>query len=163
MFYVKLKNEVANMSEPKNVNTCHGIGSGLIKLADGTVIKLLIAIIDIKESGFSPFGGINFDVKVMGGISTQSVPEEIKTSIRNKPLAPPEPPKDGWEIIDIVEQKPPVTEEVVESSKGKFKVRIEAEAVMAARNMKYKSRSDEPIYWISWIYKTSWKPYKLED
>jgi len=40
---------------------------GLITLADGTILKLKVTIIDIKESGFSPFGGINFDIKPVGG------------------------------------------------------------------------------------------------
>ncbi len=142
------------MSEPLNIET------GLIKLSDDTVLKLRITIVDIKEVGFSPFGGINLDVKAIGGISTQSVPKKLKEAVADKPLAPPEPPRDGWEIIDIVEQKFAVAEEITETSKGKFKVRVVAEATMAARNMKYKTRANEPLYWVSWVWKISWKPAK---
>lgn len=134
------------------------VGTGFIKLSDGTVLKLKILIVDIKEEGFSPFGGINFDVKTVGGVSTHSVPEELKKAVADKPLAPPEPPMDGWELIDIVEQEPAVAEEVVDTSKGKYRVRVVAEAVMASRNMKYKSRHSEPVYWVSWVLKISWKP-----
>lgn len=137
-----------------------GPGLGFIKLADGTVIKLKIAIIDIKEVGFSPFGGINLDVKAMGGVSTHSVPETLKKAMANKPLIPPELPKDGWEVIDIVEQEPAVIEDTVDTSKGKFRVKVVAEAVMVARNMKYRSKLNEPVYWVTWVWKTSWKPVK---
>jgi hypothetical protein len=57
----------------------------------------------VREAGFSPFGGVNFDVKVVGGVSTHSVPEELRKAVSGKPLMPPEPPPDGWEIVDIVE------------------------------------------------------------
>jgi hypothetical protein len=40
-------------------------------------------------------------------------------------------------LLDIVEQKP--AEEVVQSSRGEFEVRVVAEAVMVARNMHYRS------------------------
>jgi len=134
------------------------VGTGFIKLADGAVLKLRILIVDIKETGFSPFGGINFDVKTVGGVSTHSIPEELKKMVADKPLAPPELPKDGWEIIKILEQEPAVAEEIVDSSKGRYRVRVVAEAVMASRNMKYRSKNKEPIYWVSWTLKISWSP-----
>ncbi len=49
-------------------------------------------------------------------------------------------------------------EEVVATSQGKFIVRVVAEAVMVARNMKYRSTLGEPVYWVPWVYKISWKP-----
>lgn len=135
---------------------------GLIKLSDGTVLKLRIAIVDVKETGFSPFGGVHLDVKAIGGVATHSVPEELKKAVADRPMAPPEPPRDGWEIIDIVEQQPAMAEEIVDTTKGRFKVTVVAEAVMAARNMKYRSRIGEPIYWVSWVWKISWKPIEGE-
>jgi hypothetical protein len=131
---------------------------GLIRLADGSELKLRILVVDVREAGFSPFGGVNFDVKVVGGVSTLSVPEELRKAVDGKPLMPPAPPPDGWEIVDIVEQRPAVVEEVVATSQGKFIVRVVAEAVMVARNMKYRSTLGEPVYWVSWVYKISWKP-----
>ncbi|MEM2718919.1 MAG: hypothetical protein QXR84_08435 [Candidatus Bathyarchaeia archaeon] len=136
------------------------LGDGLLKLCDNTVIRLRVFIIHIKEAGFSPFGGVNFDVKITGGISTQYVPEELKKAVASKPLAPPEPPSDGWEIMDIIEFKPAVTEEDFASSKGTFRIRVVAEPVMASRNMSYKTIHDEPLYWVSWIVKISWKPLR---
>jgi hypothetical protein len=134
------------------------LGLGFITVSDGTVLKLKISIVDIKEVGFSPFGGINFDVKAIGGVSTHMVPEDLKKAVADKPTAPPEPPFDGWEIFDIKEQEPAMIEEVVETSKGKYQVRVVADAVMVSRNMKYKTNRNEPLYWVSWVWKISWKP-----
>jgi hypothetical protein len=63
-------------------------------------------------------------------------------------------------LLDIVEQKPAEALEVVQSSRGEFVVRVVAEAVMAARNTHYRSPTNEPIYWVHWLYKVSWKPRK---
>jgi hypothetical protein len=133
---------------------------GFITVSDGTVLKFKLSIIDIKEieGTFSPFGGVVFDVKAIGGVSTYKVPEELKKAVADKRIAPPEPPQDGWEILEIREQKPAVVEEIVDSSKGKFVVRVVGEAVMVARNMNYKTPHNEPVYWVSWVYKISWRP-----
>jgi hypothetical protein len=136
------------------------VGVGRIKLSDGAVLKLKILVVDVRESGFSPFGDVSFDVKVIGGVAVESVPEEVKKLAADKPLIPPEPPKDGWELLDIVEQQPAEAWEVVQSSRGEFVVRVVAEAVMASRNTLYRSPFNEPVYWVSWIYKVSWKPKK---
>lgn len=132
--------------------------TGFIKLSDGSMLKLKIFIVDIREAGFSPFGGIQLDVKTVGGVSTHSVPDELKKSMADKPLMPPEPPIDGWELIDVEEQEPAIAEEIVDTSKGKFLVRVVAEAVMVSRNMRYRTIYNEPVYWVSWVVKTSWKP-----
>lgn len=135
-------------------------GTGFIELTDGTILKLKITIVDIKEVGFSPFGGVNLDIKAIGGIATHYVPESLRKSMVTKPLISSELPKDGWEIIDIRKQNPAVIEEVVNTSKGKFKVKVEAEVTMVARNMKYRTRFNEPVYWASWVWKISWKPIR---
>jgi len=133
-------------------------GTGYITLSDGTRLKLRILIVDVKEAGFSPFGGVNLDVKTVGGVSTVSVPDELKKAVVDKPLAPPEPPMDGWELVDIDRQEPAVAEAVADTSRGRFRVRVVAEAVMVSRNMRYKNIHNEPIYWVSWALKISWKP-----
>lgn len=133
---------------------------GTIKLSDGAILKLRIAIVNARETGFSPFGGINIDVKAIGGVATVDVPQELKEKVKEKPLIPPEPPKDGWEIINIEEQDSAIEEAVISTSKGKYLVKVMAEAVMASRNLNYKSSLEEPVYWVSWVWKVSWKPVK---
>ncbi|WP_202962749.1 hypothetical protein [Geoglobus acetivorans] len=133
---------------------------GIIKLSDRSILKLSIMIIDAKEVGFSPFGGVNIAVKPIGGVAPLEVPETVKELVKDKPLASPELPQDGWELIDIIDHEPAIDEYEVYTSKGKFKVTVEAEPVMAARNINYKSGADEPIYWLNWVYKISWKPVK---
>jgi hypothetical protein len=135
----------------------HPVGIGRIKVSDGTILKFKILVVDVREAGFSPFGGVNFDVKVVGGVAVESIPEDVKKLVIDKPLSPPEPPKEGWEVIDIVEQQPAEAWEIVQSSRGEFLVRVIGEAVMVARNVEYRTPLNEPIYWVSWIYKISWK------
>jgi hypothetical protein len=137
------------------------VGVGNIKLSDGALLRLKILIVDIKEAGFSPFGGLNFHVNVTGGVSAESIPDSLRELVKDKPLFPgPELPRDGWELLEIIEQKPAEALEVVQSSRGEFEVRVVAEAVMVARNTRYRSPTNEPIYWVHWIYKVSWKPRK---
>lgn len=138
---------------------------GKVKLSDGSVLKMRIAIIDARETGFSPFGGVNMSVKVTGGVASLDIPEELRRKVSDKPHPPPgpEPPRDGWEIVDIAGYDPACAEERVETPKGPFLVIVKAEPVMASRNVNYRSELDEPIYWINWVYKISWKPLKEEE
>jgi hypothetical protein len=129
-----------------------------VRLSDGAVLKLKILIVDVKEAGFSPFGGVSFDVKVVGGVAVESLPDSVRGLVDGKPFAPPETPQEGWEILDVVEQQPAEALEVAGTSRGDFVVRVVAEAVMAARNVLYRTPFNEPLYWLSWVYKVSWKP-----
>jgi len=143
--------------------------SGTIRLSDGTELTLKVMIIDVKEvGGFSPFGGVNFSVSAMGGISTKSVPEDLKKLIADKQIAPSslDQLNDGWELVDIKDQQPAIAEESVDSSKGRFVIRVVAEATMAARNLNYRvvvGNVSEPLYWVTWIYKITWKPEVRKD
>jgi len=67
------------------------IGVGIIKLSDGSILQLKVFIIDVKEAGFSPFGGVYFDVRVIGGVTTESVPESLKELVKDKPVFTPWP------------------------------------------------------------------------
>jgi len=134
------------------------VGIGRVKLSDGTIIKLKTLIVDVKEAGFSPFGGVSFDVKVIGGVATESVPDDVKELVKDKPLAPLEPPKDGWEILDITEQQPAEVVENTSTSLGIFSIKVVSEVVMASRNVMYRTPTNEPLYWVSWVNKVSWRP-----
>ena len=102
------------------------VGVGNIKLSDGAHLRLRILIVDVKEIGFSPFGGVNFYANVTGGVYVESIPDSLKSS--SKPLFPGlKLARDGWELLDIVEQMPAEALEVVQSSRGEFEVRVVAE------------------------------------
>jgi len=134
---------------------------GRVELKDGTFLKLKITIIDARESGFSPFGGVNIAVKAVGGIGIISIPDEIKNKVSKRPIAPPgPPPEDGWEIVDIINFTPATETTEIETSKGLFQVTVEGEPTMASRNLKYRSELGEPLYWLNWVNKISWKPVK---
>ena len=102
------------------------VGVGNIKPSDGAHLRLRILIVDVKEIGFSPFGGVNFYTNVTGGVYVEFIPDSlrelIKAAIPSLELA-----RDGWELLDIVEQKPAEALEVVQSSRGEFVVRVVAE------------------------------------
>jgi len=138
--------------------------AGRIRLSDGTELALRIMILDIREAGFSPFGGVSFSVNAMGGIATKVVPDELRRAVADKPTFPQgssQLPQDGWELVDIVEQESALAEESVDSSRGRFTVRVAAEAMMVARNLSYRlviGNASEPPYWATWVYKTTWKP-----
>jgi len=131
---------------------------GIVRLSDGTVLKLKITIVDAREAGFSPFGGVNIVVKTVGGIGVIEIPQELHGRVADKPVMPPEPPREGWEIVDIENYEPAVEETRVNTSKGEFLVKVQAEPVMAARNLNYKTELNEPPYWLNWVLKVSWRP-----
>jgi len=112
----------------------------------------------VEEAGFSPFGGVNFNVKVRCGVYAVDVPEDVKKLVTGKPLMPAEIPTEGWEALEVMEQQPARAYEVVSTSKGEFLVEVVLEAVMASRNTMYRTVFEAPVYSISWAPKVSWKP-----
>lgn len=134
---------------------------GFIELGDGSKLKLKMLILDVKETGFSPFGGVYFYVNPIAGIATVYVPEGLKESMRDKPVVDlTKIPQEGWSMIDIKSSKNAVQEVEVPSSKGRFRIKVETEPLMVARNMSFKVSAgiDEPLYWAYWVYKVSWRP-----
>ena len=60
---------LSSLSQPAPMGS--SVGVGRVRLSDGAVLKLKILIVDVKEAGFSPFGGVSFDVKVVGGVAVE--------------------------------------------------------------------------------------------
>jgi hypothetical protein len=135
-------------------------GVARVELADGAVLLLKVMVVHVKEAGFSPFGGVNFDVRAVADVTVESLPEELKEKVRDRPVYYPwqEPPRDGWELVEIRGQEPAVIETTVNTSRGVFSVRVVAEVVMVARNLNYRTPAGEPIYAVSWAYRASWRP-----
>jgi len=135
-------------------------GFGRITLVDGSKLILRVAIVNVsKHPGSSPFGGVNLAVKTAGGVAIEELPEELKKAVADKPIVPPGLlPSDGWEYVDIVSQEPAFEEVEVVIDNRKFIVRVESEAVMIARNLKYRSIEGEPFYAVNWVDKVRWKP-----
>jgi len=135
-------------------------GFGRITLADGTKLVLRVAIVNVsKLPGSSPFGGVNLAVRATGGVAIEELPEELKKAVADKPIVPPGMlPQDGWEYVDIVSQEPAFEEVEVVIDNRRFIVSLESEAVMVARNLKYRSVEGEPFYVVNWVDKVRWKP-----
>ena len=132
---------------------------GRVKLSDGSILKIVATIIDARESGFSAFGGINIIIKQSGGTAVVKIPDELINLAKDKPVySIGELPKDGWEIVDIVEYTPALAETKIETSKGNYLVRLKVEPTMASHNLNYKSELGEPIYLLNLAPLVSWKP-----
>lgn len=131
---------------------------GRINLADGTILKLIVNIVDARENGFSPFGGVNIAIKQSGGTAVVKVPDELAQSVKDKPLySSANPPQDGWEMIDIVESTPAKAETKIQTTKGNFLVEVKIQATMVSRNMNYKNEFREPVYIVNFAIPFSWK------
>ncbi|MBP1357003.1 MAG: hypothetical protein JZD40_00715 [Sulfolobus sp.] len=135
------------------------VGKGSLTLSDDTIITFVTYVLNVKETGSSPFGGVNFVVESITGITVEKITDELREKIKDKTV-PNGVPQDGWEIIDIKDQKPAIVELEADSSKGKFKVKVVTEVVMASRNLNYKTVTNEPWYFVSWVNKVSWRPLK---
>jgi len=135
-------------------------GFGRITLADGSKLVLRVAIVSVSMMpGSSPFGGVNLAVKTAGGVAIEELPEELKKAVADKPVVPPWlAPPDGWEYVDIVSQEPAFEEVEVVIGGRRFIVRVESDAAMIARNLKYRSIEGEPFYAVNWVDKVRWKP-----
>jgi hypothetical protein len=135
-------------------------GVARVELSDGAVLLLKVMVVHVKEAGFSPYGGVSFDVKAVADVTVGSLPDGLKEKVRDRPIYYPwqELPRDGWEVVDIKGQEPAVIETTVNTSRGIFSVRVVAEVVMVARNLNYRSLTGEPVYAASWVYKISWRP-----
>jgi len=58
------------------------VGVGNIKLSDVAHLRLKILIVDVKEIGFSPFGGVNFYANVTGGVYVESIPDSLRELVK---------------------------------------------------------------------------------
>lgn len=136
------------------------ITEGRATLSDGTIVKVVVNIVDARESGFSPLGGVNLVVKQSGGTAVVKVPDALMQKVKDKPVYSGPLPQDGWEMLDIVEMTPAKAETKIETTKGSFLVTIVSEPTMVARNLNYKSDLGEPVYFVYFVPKVSWKPIK---
>lgn len=131
---------------------------GSIELADGSVLKVAVNIIDAREDGFSAFGGVNIIVKHAGGIALTKVATKASEMVKNKPFLPAgQQPTDGWQLVDIAKFAPASSEVKIETTKGTFLVTLKAIPSMAAINLNYKNELNEPAYFVNWSPIVSWK------
>ncbi len=58
------------------------VGVGNIKPFDGALLRLRILIVDVKEIGFSPFGGVNFYANATGGVYVEFIPDSLRELVK---------------------------------------------------------------------------------
>jgi len=130
---------------------------GYVKVSDGSVIILRVAIVDvIVREEASPFG-VEFNINATGGIAvrpSQNALDEVK----DKPiLEPGKTVSDGWIRVDIVDKAHPYEEVIYSDEKiGKYLVRVEIEPVMVSKNTLFKTIEGMPLYVVRWLPKITW-------
>ena len=130
-----------------------------VKLSDGTLVLINVKVVKVEEVGFSPYGGVMFNVLPTANI-TYEWPDELKEKVKDRPFyyAWQELPRDGWEFVDIEWQEPSVIETAVNSSRGTFIVRFVSRALMASRNLGYRMPPGGPLYAVLVAHETTWRP-----
>lgn len=130
---------------------------GYVKVNDGSVIILRVALIDVRvREEASPFGA-EFEVNATGGISVYPS-ESVLNEVKDKQIVDPgKTVNEGWVRVDIVEMKPAYEEAIYDDIKvGKYLIRVEIEPIMVSRNTQYKTLQGLPLYVVRWVPKISW-------
>lgn len=131
---------------------------GVVRLADGTGLRLKLAVFDVRDAGFSPFGGVWFVVYPAVGLVVDEVPEQVRKAVEDKPIYQGrQPPQEGWELVEVVHRESALQRLEVEARGRRYEVWVEVEPLMAARNMAYRTLLDEPLYAVNHIAKVWWR------
>ena len=130
---------------------------GYVRVDDGSVIILRVAIIDVRlQDVISPFG-VEFEVNVTTGITVYPSSNSLN-EVKNKPtIEPGRIVKEGWVQVNIVE-KASAHEEIVYNDKkvGTYLVRVDIEPIMVSKNLLYKTVHGVPWYIVRWVPKVAW-------
>jgi len=131
---------------------------GYVKLQDGTIIILRAAVVDVKPLQISSPFEPEFNVIIIGGVSVYPSDSALN-EVKDKPIiGPNETVLSGWTLIDIVEKQSAYEEvEYFLNGKGKYVIRAEIEPILAAKNSNYRTIQNEPLYFVRWVNKVSWK------
>lgn len=136
---------------------------GYVKVSDGSVIIIRVAIVDVRvREEVSPFG-IEFDVNATGGIAVYPS-EDVLKEVRDKPaIEPGKTVNDGWAQVGIVEGTPAYEEAVYhEENEGRYLIRVEIEPIMVSKNTLYKTPQGTPLYVVRWVPKITWNEVREE-
>ena len=130
---------------------------GYVRVSDGSVIILRVAVVDVRvREEASPFGA-EFDVNATGGMAVYPS-ESTLNEVKDKPvLEPGRTANEGWARVDIVE-KAPAYEEVIYSDErmGRYLIRVEIEPIMVSKNTMFKTIQGLPLYAVRWVPKITW-------
>ena len=130
---------------------------GYVKVSDGSVIILRVAVVDVRvREEASPFG-VEFDVNATGGIAVYPS-ESALDEVRDKPvLEPGKTVNEGWTRVEIVE-KGSAYEEIIYSDEriGRYLIRVEIEPIMVSKNTMFKNIQGLPLYVVRWVPKITW-------
>lgn len=135
---------------------------GYVKVGDGSVIILRVAIVDVRvREEASPFG-VEFEVNATGGVAVYPSEAALK-EVSDKPVIEPGAiVKEGWIQVDMFEKALAYEEAVYHDEKvGKYLVRVEIEPIMVSKNTLYRTIQGIPWYVVRWVPKITWS--RVED
>lgn len=135
---------------------------GYVKVSDGSVIILRVAVVDVRvREEASPFG-VEFDVNATGGVAIYPSEDALKEASSKPVIEPGKIVKEGWIQVDIIE-KTSAYEEVIyhDERVGRYLVRVEIEPIMVSKNTLYKTTQGIPWYVVRWVPKVTWG--RVED
>jgi len=135
---------------------------GYVKVNDGSVVILRVAIIDVRpREEASPFG-VEFEVNITGGVSVYPSEDSLKEVSDKLVIEPDKIVKEGWIQVGIIEKAPAYEEVIYHDEKvGRYLVRAEIEPIMVSKNTLYKTIQEIPWYVVRWIPKITWS--RVED
>jgi len=130
---------------------------GYVKVNDGSIIILRVAVVDVRvREEASPFG-VEFDVNATGGISVYPSKKALD-EVKDKPVVEPgKIPSEGWVRVDIVEREPAYEEVIYNDDRaGRYLIRVEIEPIMVSKNTRFKTLQGLPLYFVRWVPKITW-------
>jgi hypothetical protein len=135
---------------------------GYVKVDDGSIIILRVAIVDVRAREEASHFGVEFDVNATGGIAVYPSGAALK-EVKDKPTVEPgKTVNEGWAQVDIVEKTPAYEEAVYYKENGsRYLIRVEIEPIMVSKNTLYKTPQGTPLYVVRWVPKITWN--EVED
>jgi len=131
---------------------------GYVKLPDGTLLVLRVAVVDVRVAHMeSPFG-VEFEVSFTTGVAAYPSEKALEEFRDKRILAPGEKPPSSWCQLEITSRDPAVEEvEYTDSKLGRYSIRVEIEPIMVSVNTEVRNVRGEPYYVVRWIPKITWK------
>jgi len=130
---------------------------GYVRVEDGSILVLRVALVDVRERRVpSPFG-IEFDVNFNVGLAVYPSEESLR-EVEGKPvLESGRVAGEGWAPVKIVEKTSAYEEAIYVGEDGRqYLVRVEVEPIMASKNTMYRAAQGAPLYAVRWVPKVTW-------
>jgi len=130
---------------------------GYVRVEDGSILVLRVALVDVRERRVSSPFGVEFDVNFNVGLAVYPSEESLR-EVEGKPiLESGRVVSEGWAPVKIVEKTSAYEEAIYVGENGRqYLVRVEVEPIMASKNTMYRAAQGTPLYAVRWVPKVTW-------